>query len=108
MRQDGVDRLVAGVEEMLYVDARLRRPEPKPLVRLVPDQPVANPGIAAGCGGRESAEVTSVGWRVGRWPAAVRPGRRPDHREHGGQIMAAEAAEDPVGPVPVVGGIPRR
>ena len=58
VRQHGMDRLVPGVEQMLDVDRRLRRPEPERMVRLVPDQPVPNPGITPRGRSREGAEVT--------------------------------------------------
>ena len=103
-----MDRLVAGVEQMLDVDPGLRRPEPEALVRLVPDQPVANPGVATGGGRREAAEVSRMRRREARRAPAVRPCRRPDEREHGGQPVAAEAAQNPVRSMPVVGAIGRR
>ena len=103
-----MDRLVAGVEQVLDVDPRLRRPEPETLVRLVPDQPVANPGVAAGGGRREAAEVSRMRRGEVRRAPTVRPRRRPDEREHGRQPVAAKAAQNPVRPVPVVGAIGRR
>ena len=103
-----MDRLVPGVEQMLDVDRRLRRPEPEALVRLVPDQPVANPGVATGGGRREAAEVSRARRREVRRASAVRPRRRPDEREHRRQPVAAKAAQNPVRPTPVVGAIARR
>ena len=82
--------------------------QPEPLVRLVPDQPVANPRVAAGRCGREAAEVSWPRRRVVRRAPAVRPRRRPDEREHGRQAVAAKPAQDPVRPAPVVGAIARR
>ena len=108
VRQHGMDRLVRGVEQMLDVDRRPRRPEPEALVRLVPDQPVANPGVAPGGGGREAAEVSRPRRRVVRRAPPVRPRRRPDQREHGGQAVAAKTAQHPVRPAPVIRGIARR
>ena len=108
VRQHGMDSLVPGVEEVPDVDPRLRRPEPEALVRLVPDQPVADPRIAARDGCREASEVARVRRRVLRRASAVRPTRRPDEREHGCQTVAAKPAQDLVGPTPVVGAIARR
>ena len=105
VRQHGVDRLVPGVEQMLDVDRRPRRPEPERLVRLVPDQPVAHPAVAPGGGARECAEVAGMRRRELRRPAAVRPGRCADQREHRRQTVAAKAAQNPVRTTPVVGGI---
>ena len=59
VRQDGVDRLVPRVEQVLDVDRRPRRPKPEALVRLVPDQPVANPGVTLG--GRVGEARKSLG-----------------------------------------------
>ena len=79
VRQHGMDRLVAGVEQMLDVDRRLRRPEPEALVRLVPDQPVANPRVALGGGAREAAEVlgAAAGRTSARAPRSPTPASRP-------------------------------
>ena len=107
-RQHRVDPLVPGVEQMPDVDGRLRRPEPEPLVRLVPDQPVAHPGIAAGGGGREAAEVARPRRGVVRRATAVRPRRRPDEREHWRQAVATKPAQNAVRPAPVVGAVARR
>ncbi len=106
--QHGMDRLVPRVEQMLDVDRRPRRPEPETLVRLVPDQPIANPGVATGGGGREAAEVSGTRRGEVRRAPPVRPRRRPDEREHGRQTVAAKAAQNPVRPTPVVGAIARR
>ena len=100
VRQDRMDRLVPRVEQMLDIDRRPRRPEPEALVRLVPDQPVANPGVAPGGSNREAVEVSRM-WRGEvRCASSVRPPRRPDQRQHGRQPVAAQPAEDPVGATP--------
>ena len=87
---------------------RPRWPKPEPLVRLVPDQPIANPGVAPGGCGREAAEVPRPRRGEIRRAPPVRPRRRPDQRDHGRQTVAAKATQNPVRPTPVVGAIARR
>ena len=108
VRQHGVDPLVPRVEQVVDVDPRPRRPEPEPLVRLVPDQPVANPGVATGGGGREAAEVSGPRRGEVRRAPSIRPRRRSDQRDHRRQTVAAKATQNPVRPTPVVGAVTRR
>ena len=105
MPQNRMDRLVRGVEQVLDVDPRLRRPEPQALVGLVPDQPVLDPRVAAGDGVREGAHVSRMRRREVRGAPAVRPGRRADQRHHRRQAVAAQPAQDPVRTVPVVSAV---
>ena len=106
--QHGVDPLVPRVEQMVDVDPRPRRPEPEPLVRLVPDQPIANPGVATGGGGREAAEVSGPRRGEVRRAPSIRPRRRPDQRDHRRQTVAAKSTQNLVRPTPVVGAVTRR
>ena len=106
--QHGVDPLVPRVEQMVDVDPRSRRPEPEPLVRLVPDQPITNPRVATRDGGREAAEVSWPRRGEVRRASSIRPCRRPDQRDNRRQSVAAKSTQNLVRPAPVVGAVTRR
>ena len=100
-RDHGVDRRVAGVEDLADVDARRGRAQPARLVRLVPHQPLRHPAVARGGGPGEAGERGRARGEVLR-PAAVRPPGRPDDPDHGRDPAAAETVEDRVAVLPGV------
>ena len=96
-----MDGVVGGIEQRLRVDARRGRAKPAPLVRLVPDQPVADERIAIRHAAREACERPLRARRpVGR-AAAVRPARRAPEGHDRDDPAAVEAAQDRVGLLPV-------
>ena len=100
-RDHGVDRRIAGVEELADVDARRSRAKPARLVRLVPHQPLRHPAVARGGGPGEAGERRTLPERSSS-PGRRSPSRRPDDPDHGGDAAAAQAVEDCVAVLPGV------
>ena len=101
-----LERPVGRVEQPHHVRPRRDRAQPAPLVRLVPDRPVAHPRVAARGRDGEVREVGAARRRDLPRAAAVRPARRSEQGDDGADPAPPQAGEHVVGQAPVVGRVP--
>ena len=99
-----VDCRVGGIEQLRHIRLRRGRAQPATLVRLVPDEPQLDPGIALRGRGGERRKGRARRRRPARSAAEVCPARSAVERHDGRDPVVAQARQNrvraPPGPLP--------